>query len=64
MAHFLLPYFLIQTAAGVSKGGSGRAERFGEEIQPADSSTLRFVQMAEYLQVMMPLAEHSEILTR
>lgn len=62
MAHFLLPYFLIQTAAG--KGGSGRAERFGEEIQPADSSTLRFVQMAEYLQVMMPLAEHSEILTR
>lgn len=63
MAHFLLSYFLIPTAAGSSKEGNGRRRDLEKKIQPADSSTLRFVQMAEDLEVTMPLAEHSEILT-
>lgn len=64
MAHFLLSYFLIQTAAGISKEGNGRQRDLEKKIEPADSSTLRFVQMAESLEVMLPLAEHSEILTQ
>lgn len=53
-----------ETAAGITKEGNGRQRDLEKKIQPADSSTLRFVQMVEYLEVIVPLAEHSEILTQ
>lgn len=37
--------------------GNGRQRDVEKEIQPADSSTIRSVQLAEYGDVLVPLAE-------
>lgn len=53
----------FQFRAGINKGGNGR-QRDWEEKLNLPILQLRFVQMADYLEVMMPLTEHSEIWTR